>query len=210
MFHMFGKSDKAMKKPSAKRTYQRDEEDRIIVNMTVKDDSNFLSVFSEKDTPVISTEVADFIEHSTTSVNPKERLTLKIHSDCIDDQEKALYREAITEYYTEKYIANKRELKRNNIITLLLTVMGVTVLALAILFEYRMNSLIWYEVIDIVAWVLLWEAVDISAFGNRALRIKQKYCLAYLSMKVEYVPLNVQIKRLQNRGTIKKSLIANT
>lgn len=137
-----------------------------------------------KKTPVISTEVADFIEQSTISINPKEKLTLKIHSDCIDDREKELYREAIKEYYTEKYVANKRELIRNNIITLILTMMGVVVLALAILLEYQTNSLIWYEVIDIVAWVLLWEAVDINAFGNRALRIKQKNVLLIYPCKL--------------------------
>ena len=110
------------------RRFQRDDENRVIINMTVKDDSNFLSVFSQSDTPVINTEVAEFIENSTNSVLPKEQLTLRIHSDCIDDTEKAIYREAIKEYYREKRIADSRELNRNNIIALLLTVAGVAVL----------------------------------------------------------------------------------
>lgn len=173
-----------------KKIYQKDEEKRVIVNMTVKDDSDFLSVFSENDTPVISTGVADFIEYSTNAIHPKEKLTLKIHSNCIDDREKVLYKEAIKEYYTEKYIANERELKRNNVIAFFLTLAGVLVLALKIFFEYRVSSLIWSEVVDIVAWVLLWEAVDISFFGNRALRIKRRHYLSYLDMKVEYADIN--------------------
>lgn len=177
------------KKPHSERKYQRDNENRIIVNMTVKNDSDFLSAFSENATPVISTDVAEFIENSTNSILPKEQLTLRIYSNCIDDQEKVLYKEAITEYYTEKYIANERELKRNNIIAFLLMVAGVIVLAFEILFDYKIGILIWTEVIDIVAWVLLWEAVDISVFGNRALRLKCKRCLSYASMNVEYVPL---------------------
>lgn len=187
---MFESFRKATQRPSTKRTHRRDAEDRVIVNMTVQDDSNFLSVFSEKNTPIISTEVAEFIEHSTVSIHPKEPLTLKIHSDCIDDREKRLYKEAITEYYREKYTANYRELRRNRILILILTVMGILTLALAIAWEYRADNPIWTEVIDIVAWVFLWEAVDIGAFGNRALRIRQKYCLSYLSMKVEYVPIS--------------------
>lgn len=188
---MFGKSGGALKKPSARRSCQRDDENRVIVNMTVKDDSSFLSVFSESNTPVISTEVADFIEHNTVAIFPKEPLTLRIHSDCIDERERELYKKAIAEYYTEKYFANKRELRRNNIIALILTVFGVLTLVPAVLLEYQRGSLIWAEVIDIVAWVLLWEAVDISVFGNRALRMKQKYYLSYISMKVEYVDLNI-------------------
>ena len=171
------------------RRFQRDDENRVIINMTVKDDSNFLSVFSQSDTPVINTEVAEFIENSTNSVLPKEQLTLRIHSDCIDDTEKAIYRDAIKEYYREKRIADSRELNRNNIIALLLTVAGVAVLAFQLFFEYITRNLIWAEVIDIVAWVLLWEAVDIIAFGNRSLRVKCKRYLSYMSMKIEYADI---------------------
>ena len=161
-----------------------------VVNMIVKDDSDFLSVFSESETPVISSEVAEFIENRTMTMPPKEQFTLKIHSDCIDDDEKVLYRGAIKEYYSEKYLANKRELKRNNIIVLLLTIAGILALSLRIILEYVTKSLIWVEVIDIAAWVFLWEAVDISVFGNRALRFKNKHYLSYMSMNVEYVELS--------------------
>ncbi len=47
---------------------QRDEQGRIIINMTVKDDSEFLSRFSERSTPVISSEVAEFLENSTQGI----------------------------------------------------------------------------------------------------------------------------------------------
>lgn len=47
------------------RKDQRDSENRVIINMTVKDDSDFLSVFSFSDIPVISSEVAEFIENNT-------------------------------------------------------------------------------------------------------------------------------------------------
>ncbi|MGN1399547.1 MAG: hypothetical protein ACI4WG_06095 [Erysipelotrichaceae bacterium] len=170
-----------------KQQLHRDEENRIIINMNVKDDSDFLSVFSQSDTPVISTEVAEFIENSTNSIPPKEQLTLRIHSSCIDDSEKILYQKGIKQYYSEKRIANGRELKRNNIIVALLMAAGIFVLAFALLLEYKIGSLVWGEFIDIVAWVFLWEAVDISAFGNRGLRLKNARYLSYLSMKIEYI-----------------------
>lgn len=169
------------------RRRQRDEEDRVLIHMTVKNDENFLSVFSESETPVISTEVAEFIENSTHSVPPRESLTLRIHSRCIDDREKVLYKKAIKEYYMEKYIANEQELKRNRLTVLLLTMAGVATLAAALLFDYHIGNAIWSEVIDIVAWVFLWEAVDIGVFENRMARSKKLRYLAFLSMKVAYV-----------------------
>lgn len=166
------------------RRLHRDQEGRVIINMKVKDDSNFLSVFSENDTPVISSEVADFIETRTGCVPPREPLTLRIHSNCIDGQEQVQYREAIREYYAEQYVANKRELHRNKVIAVILLLLGIAVLAFSI---FKSDSAVVSEVIDIVAWVLIWESVDISFFGNRNLRWRQNRCLACISMKIEYI-----------------------
>lgn len=171
------------------RHHLRDSDGRIIVDMTVNDDTNFLSVYSENPSPVICTEAAAFIENCTAAIPPHEQLTLRIHSDCIDDLEKEIYRRAISEYYRKQYSANEIERKRNNLIVFLLTAAGVlTLLAEVFLLEFT-DYQIWAEMIDIVAWVLLWEAVDISIFRNKALRMKRKRYFSYISMKIEYIPL---------------------
>ena len=182
------KVKKDLKAVSSERKYKRGEDGRILINMNVKDDTDFLSVFSESSVPVISSEVAEFIENSTFSVAPMEKLTLRIHSDCIDDEEKVIYRKAIEEYYTERYIVNERELKRNYIIILLLTLFGVITLIGAYLIENRTGILFLTEIVDIAAWVFLWEAVDIGVFHLRELRVKRRRYLSFLTMNIEYLP----------------------
>lgn len=164
------------------RHYSRDEENRVIISMNVKDDNDFLSVFSKKETPIISETVAEFIEHSALSVPPSEKLRLNIVSNCIDDTEKIDYKRAIKEYYTEKYLANKQEMKRNTFISILLAIVGILILSLSFLTD----SIMWAEIIDIIAWVFLWEAVDINMFKNKSLRIKQIRYLSFVEMKVDY------------------------
>lgn len=180
------KRKKELDRQLSARNHETDGEGRAVVNMTVDDDSNFLSCFSPSKTPIISADVADFIESNTQSIPPNQQLTLRIHGNCIDEHEKVIYKNAIGEYYTERYLANERELKRNRIITLILSLLGILVLALAIFLEYQNDSIIWSEVVDIVAWVLLWEAVDISVFENRSLKLKRMRYMNYISMKVEY------------------------
>ena len=170
------------------RRRNRDSEGCIIIDMTVKNDDDFLSVYSTNEIPVIATEVAEFIENNTSSLHASDPLTLRIYSNCIDESEQKDYREAIKEYYTDKYIVNEKELKRNRIIIFLLMIAGVITLALA----FRINSNIWSEVVDIAAWVFLWEAVDIGTFKNRELRLKRKRYLAYMSMKVEFELLDAR------------------
>lgn len=169
------------------KEYQRDEENRIIINMNVKDDTEFLSVFSESETPVIGSETAEFLESSTFSVSPHESLTLRIKSSCIDDGEKVVYEKAIKEYYKERYVANEKALKRFRILSLFLALIGVAILASAIFLEYQKGSLVWAEVVDIAAWVFLWEAVDIHFFKSREMKLKRKRYLSFISAKIEFI-----------------------
>lgn len=172
------------------RKVQRDEDGRVIVNMTVKDDSCFLSVFSENLTPMIDSEVAEYIEASTCALAPHEQITLRIHSNCIDAQEQVLYRTAVQEYYRKRSIANDYERRHNNRIAVILTIAGILTLLLEILYGSHNAGFIGTQVIDIVAWVLLWEATDISLFRSKELRIKRKRYRAYMSMKIEYTALD--------------------
>lgn len=184
------KQRKRIKKEIHKNLYthkrNRDKDGRIILNMTVKDDTNFLSDFSIGDSPVINSKVADFIEKSTYAILPDEPLLLNIYSDCIDDKEKEEYTRAIKEYYTEHYLSNKRELKRNRVLAIILALLGTLILASAFIIEHFTASVFWTEVVDIIAWAILWEAIDISAFKNKKIRVNNSRYLSYLSMKIEY------------------------
>ena len=172
------------------KLFQRDEKGRVLITMLVKDDSHFLSEFSKTETPIISDTVADFLEDSTHSLLPNEKYVLTIESNCIDETEKILYERAIKEYYTERYVVSERELKRNRIIAGALSLSGMAVLGVSILLDVYFNHLLWSEMINIVAWVLLWEAVDIIVFQSRSLKMKRLKYLAFISMELQYQQLD--------------------
>ena len=115
-------SEKTARDKIIKKLYLRgaqyDADGRAVINMTVKDYSDFLSPYSERSTAVISSGVAEFIENSTYATPPAEPLTLRIYSDSITDGEKEEYRAAIREYYAQKYTVTKKTY-RFNVITLI-------------------------------------------------------------------------------------------
>ena len=178
-------ADRQMKE----RRLKRDEEGRVILQMNVKQDDSFLSEFSETQSSVISEGVAEFIENETNAVLPHEELTLRIKSNCIDEREEKIYGAAIKEYYMKKYIANEQEIKRNRIITLILALSGIFALAVQLMYSFIEGDPLWVSVMEIVAWVLLWEATDKGLLEARVLRVKRKRFLAFLSMKIEFLPL---------------------
>ena len=159
------------------------------IALTVSDDTDFLSPLSESGAPVISGAVAECIEASAEGVRPGAALTLKIKSGCIDEAEKARYRAAVKAYYTGKYIAAGRELSRNRTVSLLLAAAGVLVLALALIFE-QLIAPVWAEVLDIVAWVFLWEATDIWFLSSAKLRRERRRCISLVAMQVDFEALD--------------------
>lgn len=181
---------KARKTNILHRDREYDANGNAVIYMTVKDDSDFLSVFSEGETPVISEGVAAFIESRAEALRPRDGVTLRIYSDCIDGNERDVYARAIREYYTERHIANARDLWRSIVVAATLAVVGMLVLAFSLFLAGRGDSVLLSSVIDIVAWVLLWEAVDVSLFQSHTLRMRRLRYLSYINMKIEYIESN--------------------
>lgn len=176
----------AADRPSIRQEERLDEKGRVIVNMNVGDDSNFLSVFSVTEKPVISGEVAEFLDYSTQLLLPDTAITLRIHSNCIDADEQKIYTAAIRQFYREQYFVAEKEQKRNSLAAAFLLLLGVVCLGWMVATEAVFGSAVWSEVIDIAAWVFLWESVDIHFFQNRKLKIRKKRCLSFINMHIEY------------------------
>lgn len=161
-----------------------------VINMTVLNDSEFLSPYSATDAPVISSDVAEFLENGAAKHLPKRQIELNVLSDCIDDNEKPVYDSAIRNYFRLKADGSDTELKRNLIVSVVFTVIGVIALAAMLLLDHFFASAIWTEVVDIFAWVFVWEAVDqFFIERRRLLRDRRKY-QAFTQARISFQSLS--------------------
>lgn len=165
---------------------ERGYENRIIINMNIDNDDDFLDKFSKSDYPIVNSDIYEYINKYTSSFKPNEKYILRIHSNCIDDVEKDIYSKAIKNYYIAKYLNNNVNLKRNRIISLILGIIGGLILGLVIFLEYNQKSEFWMRIFDIVSWVFIWEAVDILFFKCNELKIEKLRTLNFIDMKIEY------------------------
>lgn len=182
-----------VKEEAKNREYRKDENGRITVPLIVKDDSDFLSVFSENEIPIISSDIADYIESKTNAIDPDEPLSLKVFSNCIDEEEQEAYRKGVKEYYLGEYITTQKELRRNTILAFVLLITGLIALYVMNLIDAYWGSSYWTEVVDIVAWVFVWESVDTFVFGTYELRTMRKRCLTYIDMIIDFLPLKSKV-----------------
>lgn len=158
--------------------------------MTVLDDSDFLSPYSETDTPVISGEVAEFLANGANAAHIKDSLELHLHSNCVGTDKQTRYEQAIRNYFSLKLTAVQRELKRNNVVSLIFAIIGIVGLAFMIICDQLLNmQAIWVECIDIFAWVFLWEAVDQFFIERRKLKFNCKRVQALAEMPILFKSL---------------------
>ena len=158
-----------------------------VINMTVLNDDDFLSPYSPTDTPVISSDVAEFLENSAAKYIPKQQIQLNMHSNCIDDNEKVVYDSAIRNHFYLKLQGAELDLKRNLIVSVVFTVIGILGLAAMLLLDHFFDNAMWTEIVDIFAWVFVWEAVDQFFIERRKLiRGKRKY-QAFTELQINYI-----------------------
>ena len=167
---------------------ERDEDGRAVIELTVLRDEGFLSDFSAGTRPVISGEVAQYLEESAMRFLSKEPICIKIYGDCIDKMEEKLYIDGLKEYYVRRYTENRRSLHRNRWIAAIMLLVGVVALAVVLTLSLLKRVEILVEVLDIFAWVFLWEAVDLFFLEGGVLRMKQRRFLRFIDAKVEFLP----------------------
>ena len=184
------RSEKDILREAEQRALERrtDAEGRAIIPMTVRDDSDFLSPFSEGSMPLISADVAEYLEEKTEELPRGKELVLQIRSGCIDPAEQEAYRLGVKEFYLIRYLSVRRELRRNLLLALILAAAGMLALLLAHLIDAHLGAPYWMEMTDIVAWVFVWEAVDTLVFGSHEFRTQKRRCLAFMDMKIEFYP----------------------
>jgi len=157
-----------------------------VIKMNVSDDSGFLSVYSTGENPALSSEVAQFLDESVMSVRAKDEIKLEIYSSCIDSDEKRLYVSAIKDYFKKRKENALKSLKRNYILSGIFLFFGVIILAIALILEYKTQNILWSEVVDVAAWVFLWEAVNIYAIENHGLRLQWRRYSSLSEISVEF------------------------
>lgn len=167
---------------------ERDEEGRAVIEMTVLNDDDFLSDFSAGSRPVVSAEVAQFLDENAKAFRPKEAICLNIYSDCIDDEEQKIYKKALKEYYVRHYKENRRNLKRNAWISAVMAIVGVLALATVLTLSFFDKNPVFAEVVDIFAWVFIWEAVDLFFLQRSLLCMERTRCLRFIEARVNFLP----------------------
>ncbi len=161
----------------------------------LKEDKNRADFYEENGVPHIEINLSNgniYDEYSTDSeLNPtifefvdkvfrlvKKKADLEIDitfPSAMKDEEKDKIEKLFKSHYAINIVKSNEEIKRHNIVSIILLFFGIIVYGAYGLLEYFKMDFIFQGVIEIASWVFIWEAVDmffLSNFGSRLERMK--------------------------------------
>ncbi|MBP5683768.1 MAG: hypothetical protein J6X02_00750 [Bacilli bacterium] len=159
------------------------------INMTVIDDSYFQSLYSLKDKPVISSDVADFLENTAREFKPFDKFKLNIYSDTIYEEDKSVYKKSIHNYYTLRIKELKHQMRQKTILASIFLLIGLAALVVMFIYLKINNNEIGYQLIQIFSWVFIWEAVHIFFIERRSLTLAMRRYMSLSDMDVNFYKL---------------------
>lgn len=161
----------------------------------IKEDKNRADFYEENGVPHIEINLSNgniYDEYPTDSeLNPtifefvdkvfrlvKKKADLEIDitfPSTMKDEEKDKIEKLFKSHYAINIVKSNEEIKRHNIVSIILLFFGIIVYGAYGLLEYFKMDFIFQGVIEIASWVFIWESVDmffLSNFGSRLERMK--------------------------------------
>lgn len=154
-----------------------DFDDIETINIKAENKAAIFSDYNYDSNEVLNPNLEAFLVEKAKSIPPKSNLRVKIFTDdCVDENEvKVAYKNKFKGDFEEL----EQELKRNMLFALTMLILGVLFIGFLILEMHFLNNYILSTILEIAAWVFIWEAVD-SFFLERSVIKRKRYQMARL------------------------------
>lgn len=127
---------------------------------------------------MLSNELIDFLSKEIKSDYLSKKIILNFNHNDISSGERIIYKKAIHYTYEKLFEETNLKIRRMNIISFLMFMIGFIILGLAVVVKSIKLNTIFIEVFQIIAWVFVWDSVDIFVFKrNRLKELRNKYAI---------------------------------
>lgn len=147
-----------------KKQFKTDKEilssdnDNCEIKVKIAEKEQLFSAYSYSDDK-LNPEFCNYIYEKAKRTYPhKKDLTIKIYAN--EDIDAKAVELTLKNHYEEEYNDTKREFRRIITISLLMTLFGVIALTVMVLLNRFLDNFYVTTIVEIAAWVFIWEAVD--------------------------------------------------
>ena len=169
----------------AKDTFDYDEEGRVIIEVKVTDPEYLLSPYKEEQ-EIISSETATFIDNLVKSAPKDKDLHLKLSCKSYTPDKSDMYKRAIENYYVNEFSDKDRQLEHNLFMAIIMLILGVVGFSLLYFLDVWGAPWIICDLVDVAAWVFVWETVDLLMIRRVYIKLQQKKDLKIIFAKMTF------------------------
>lgn len=160
-------------KRAADSQIERDAEGRAVIRVGVSDRESVFNPFSTADRLSLSEEFAATVEGRAKGIFKEKRLAVEVACANGCEVSEREIKSAFHNYYADKIAHQAGRYGRNGALTLTMLLIGLAFLAASLtLGGFGLIAEMFTGVLDIAAWVFIWEAVDKFFFERNVLKIE--------------------------------------
>lgn len=158
------------------------------INIKVKSEEELYSGYNYDKNEVLNPALESFLLEKAEALPVKSKLRIKFFSDIfIKEQELCA---AIKNKFKSEFENYQRKLKKTALFSLVVLILGILFLGVFILEEMFFKNPVLSIILEIAAWVFIWEAVDSFFLQRAALKEKRMQMARIYDAEIEIVVLD--------------------
>lgn len=136
---------------------ENDGEQGAVIKVKVQSREQLFSPYSYSGDK-LNPEFCGYIFDKAKSTSLTEDLTICVHSD--EEISSDEVQSTLKNHYADEYRETKKDLRRLTVISLIMTAFGIITLTVLVLLNHFWDNFYVTTIVEIAAWVFVWEAVD--------------------------------------------------
>lgn len=166
------------------RTIELSEDGKAIIEVSLPSQQDFYSPYSVKGDDTLHPELDNYILEAERNIKLNKKLKINIYTDKDETTSHQQIKKAFRMHYASKLATAESQLRKDLFISLIFLVTGILFLGLYLVSIFHDWHLAVSSILDIVAWVFLWEFVDKFAIQNSFTRLQKKRYLRLVKAEV--------------------------
>jgi len=192
MFDNLKKNLKRRMNYSQKYIFELDENGDYVYDIGVEAGQIYSSLTTEKH-KILNPEIVENLDNVAKCLGLKDSLSIRIYSPKEHTADAGNVKDALNDYYSRQIAKVNWEISRYMHQAFFTLLAGVIFFSAYVLLKtYFMSN--WWEIIDIVSWVFIWETVDLCFIARNTKRLEQISYQKIINAKVSIIPIEKKIK----------------
>lgn len=162
------------------------DDERAIINIGAENYDDIFSPYCYKGGDTLSSTLVDYLQQKSNAVPYDYDLTMRFHVKNATEEKRLDIENAIKENYVNEVRGLEERMHRTTVFSMWFILFGI-ILSSAYLFLMHFASTEFTYLIDLFAWVFLWEGTDAFFLDRRVMQLNLVKAYRLATAKIEII-----------------------